>query len=521
VGRSVLTVRCGEPVAEERLAAPVAVAAGPRPAPARRRLERSRRRAGFALGLAAVLGVGAGGCSDGAPKGLSPRFERVYPLAPEEGVFAYARISPDGRALAYASETRSPAQPERIVQTVTVVDLPTRRVLFSEPGIDPYWSVDGGRMIYKSYVEAAPSVRIRDHRTGVVSRNVAPSSLGDYYSWGVRDGRDLVLTIRGNYYYLDGDRALPPSSVQPCDGIGVGERPLLSKDGRRISVFVQGTLVIRNLTDCEDIIQTGMLGAKADFSWDGRYVAFHAPKASGQGYKIEVVDLETRTVRTVAELEGSSLFPSWTQDGRLCFRYDGPDYRGFMIASGVLNVPARALPSPLVYLPRRRAWSDLFPETARPDHRLNLVMVWGAWSAHSPTALSDLQRAREYFTRHAYDVGVLTATDPGSREDDVARLLRRHAIRLPRIPLAPRKLTLTEAHNQIPTTLLFRGGWLIDRRLGAQSFDQLREWVAAQEMADRAASTPAPGGRASWRTVAVPGSPCATGRCAVLSAVSQ
>ena len=107
--------------------------------------------------------------------------------------------------------------------------------------------------------------------------------------------------------------------------------------------------------------------------------------------------------------------------------------------------------------------------------------MWGTWSAHSPIALADLQRAREHFARHGADVGVLTATDPGSREDDVARLLRRHAIRLPRIPLAPRNLLLTEAHNQNPTTLLFRDGVLIDRRLGAQSFDQLREWVAAQE----------------------------------------
>jgi hypothetical protein len=463
LGRCVWTIGRGERVTGER---PTTPAAGP-----------ASRWPALALVLATLLG----GCDADAPKGLSPRFERVYSLDPEEGVFAYARISPDGRTLAYASEAPSPTQPDRIVRTVTVVDLPTQQVLFTEPGIDPYWSVDGSRMIYKSYAEAAPTVRIRDHGTGLISRDVAPNALGDYYSWGVRDGRNLILTIKGYYYYLDGNQALPPSAVQPCEGIGVGERPLLSRDGRRISVFVQGTLVIRNLTDCEHIVQTGMPGAKADFSWDGRYVAFHAPKASGDGYKIQVFDLVERTVRTVAELAGSSLFPSWTQDGRLCFRYDGPDYRGFMIASNVLNVPAQPLPSRLVHLPDRRAWKDLFPETARPDHRLNLVMIWAAWSAHSPEALSDLQRARAYFARHAYDVGVLTATDPGSREDDVARLLRRHAIRLPRIPLAPRNLPLTEAHNQIPTTLLFREGRLIDRRLGAQSFDQLREWIAAHE----------------------------------------
>lgn len=463
----------------QRPSTTAAVPAARRPARLER-LERSRRRAGFSLGLAVWLSVGAGGCDGGAPPAPAPRLERVYALQPEEGVFAYARISPDGRTLAYASETRPPAQPARLVQTVTVVDLPTRRVLFSEPGIDPYWSVDGRRMIYQSFAEAAPTVRIRTHETGAIARDVASPGLGDYYSWGVRDGRDLILTITGNYYYLDGDRALPPARVQPCDGIGTGERPLLSRDGRRISVFVRGTLVIRNLTDCEDVVQTGMPGAKADFSPDGRYVAFHTPKADGRGYRIDVVDTRERTVRTVAELAGSSLFPSWTDDGRLCFRYDGPDYRGFIIASGVLNAPARPLPGSLVHLPERRGWSDVFPETARPDHRLNLVMVWSTWSAHSPTALSDLQRAREHFNRHARDVGVLTATDPGSREDDVARLLRTHSIQLPRIPLAPRKLLLTEAHNQIPATLLFRDGQLIDRRLGAQSFDQLLEWIEGQ-----------------------------------------
>ncbi|HST58430.1 MAG TPA: hypothetical protein VLK84_07080 [Longimicrobium sp.] len=431
--------------------------------------------------LAVLLGVGAGSCGEGAPGGASARLERVYALRADEGVFAYARISPDGRTLAYASEIHPADQPGRIVQTVTVADLPSGRVLFSEPGIDAYWSVDGRRMIYQSFAGSAPAVHIRHHDTGAITRDVAPPGLGDYYSWGVRDGKDLILTILGKYYYLDGDRALPPAAVQPCAGIGVGERPLLSRDGKRISVFVRGTLVVRNLTDCEDIVQTGMPGAKADFSWDGRYVAFHTPKKEGRGYTIAVVDLEERTVRTVADLAGSSLFPSWTRDGRLCFRYDGPDYRGFMMASGVLELPPRPLAASGVQLPDRRAWSDVFPETPRPGHRLNLVMVWGTWSAHSPAALADLQRARAYFGRNAHDVGVLTATDPGSREEDVARLLRRHAIQLPRIPLAPRNLLFTEAHNQVPATLLFVDGQLVDRRLGAQTFDQLREWVAAQE----------------------------------------
>jgi hypothetical protein len=124
------------------------------------------------------------------------------------------------------------------------------------------------------------------------------------------------------------------------------------------------------------------------------------------------------------------------------------------------------------------AWTDVFPETPPPAHRLNLVMIWGTWSAHSPTALTDLQRAREHFARQHDDVGVMMATDPGSRQPDIDRMLREQHVTLQRIPLAPGRLSLTEAENQIPTTLLFREGRLVDRRLGAQSFEQLRDWIA-------------------------------------------
>ena len=199
-------------------------------------------------------------------------------------MFAYARISPDGRLLAYASETKNPAG--RAVapfdRTVTVVDLRTREVLFTEPGIDAYWSPDGQRMIYLSEQDGRASVSIRASRRRHRARCRA-GALGDYFSWGVRDGRDLILTIASNFYYLDGDRRRCRPAVPPCDGIGVGERPLLSKDGRRITTFVRGTIVVRGLTDCEDIIDTGIQGAKADFSCDGRYVAFHAPKKDGSG----------------------------------------------------------------------------------------------------------------------------------------------------------------------------------------------------------------------------------------------
>jgi Tol biopolymer transport system component len=250
----------------------------------------------------------------GAPaQPAAPRFERVYPLKAEEGVFAYSRISPDGRLLAYASEYRSGGG---VKQTVTVVDLKDQKILFTEPGIDAYWSHDGKRMIYLSFLGSRGGVSLRNHETGEITRNIAPQSLGDYFSWAVRDGRNLILTIQSNYYYLNGNSAeMPNGTVSPCEGIGRGERPLISKDGMRITTFVRGTLVVRNLTDCDFILDTGIRGAKADFSWDNRYIAFHAQKANGDGYEIQIVDLKERTVRTVTNLPGPSLFRAGRRTG--------------------------------------------------------------------------------------------------------------------------------------------------------------------------------------------------------------
>ena len=213
-----------------------------------------------------------------APAG--PTFERNYPLEPDQGVFAYSRISPDGRYLAYAAEKLNSLPPgnmgvrgaPQIAQTVKVVDLTTKQILFNEVGIDAYWSPDSERIIFSSY--AAGSVSIWHRPDNSITRNVVPIALGDYFSWAERDGRQLIATITSNYYYLNGDKAvLPAGRVTSCPNIGVGDRPLISKDGRRISTFVRGTVVVRSLSDCKDIIDTGLQGAKADFSFDGRYLA--------------------------------------------------------------------------------------------------------------------------------------------------------------------------------------------------------------------------------------------------------
>jgi hypothetical protein len=406
-----------------------------------------------------------------------PHYERVYTLKPKEGVFAYARISPDGKRLAYASEMMARPTNQRD-WTVTVVDLPSQKILMSEPGIDAYWSPDGKRVIYS---DTTRGVTIRNVDSGGITSTPAASSLGDYYSWASRDGRDLILTILSNYYYLNGDTpVLPSAKVPSCDTIGTGERPLISKDGTRITTFFHGNLVVRGLDNCENIFETGVQGSKADFSWDGRYIAFHAVKKQGSGYEIRIVDLERRTARTLPGLEGSALFPSWTRDGRLCFRYDGPDFRGFMLASGVLDVPAQSLPAVAEALPERRAWQDIFPETPAAPRGTRLVMIWAPWSAHSLEAFTNLQRAREYFATHRIKVDVMESADPGSPERDIVRQLSDFHVTIPRIPLSQKGLALTEARNQMPTLLLFQDGVLVDHRLGAQSFEALRDWLSAR-----------------------------------------
>jgi hypothetical protein len=228
------------------------------------------------------------------------------------------------------------------------------------------------------------------------------------------------------------------------------------------------------------VFDTGIAGQKADFSYDNRYIAFHAQRPGTRHYDIMVVDLKDRTVRNVtSSLAGSSLFPNFTRDGRLSFRYDSPEYRGFMFASQVLSVPASPLPKSTAALPVERSWNDIFPHTARPGSAYTMVLVWSSWSAHSPVALADMQKARDYFREERFDLNVLASAEPASQADDVIRLLSRGSINLRAIPMTPAGLAMTEGRNQMPTTLLFRGNRLIDRRLGAQTFDELREWVTS------------------------------------------
>src|SRR6185369_10560010 len=111
------------------------------------------------------------GVAASPPRG--PRYEHLFTLKPKEGVFAYARISPDGKRLAYASQISARPSAQRS-WSVTAVDLVTKKTLFSENGIDAYWSNDGARVIYSGN----GGVVIRDVATGNSNAYPEASQLG-------------------------------------------------------------------------------------------------------------------------------------------------------------------------------------------------------------------------------------------------------------------------------------------------------------------------------------------------------
>jgi dipeptidyl aminopeptidase/acylaminoacyl peptidase len=440
---------------------------------------------GAALPICIASAIAFGGAR--FPHRVQTRIEHVYALRNGETVFAYARISPDGRRLAYSSETRDPTALGRYQRTVRVIDLATQQVVFEEGGLDPYWSPDSARLIFRA--NRPLGVSVLDLATGSVTRNIADERLGDYFSWGRQNGRDVILTILGHYYSIDGASAVSTwETISPCPGWGTGERPLLSRDARRISAFHDGTVIVRNLRDCGGFFDTHLRGAKADWSPDGRRIAFHMQKPTGRGYRVVVVDLFRRRMMPVGDLPGSSFYPSWTDDGRLCFRYDSDDFKGFVIADG-FDQRGEPLPTTTARSPTTVLWRSVFPEQPEPKSAYTVAMVWATWGAHCQTALADLEEAISRLRAVHIDAASAVVNEPVSNEKEVRRVLRRLHSSAPHFAVAPERLWLTRADNQIPALMLFKGETLVARRLGAQTVDELVRWIReANSNGDAAAS---------------------------------
>lgn len=403
-------------------------------------------------------------------------YSESLPLLPEEGVFAYSRISSDGNRLSYASERMVNGEVKR---TINIIDLKTRKILYSEPGMDSYWAPDGKRVIFLSTRDGDDmDVCIWHAETGKVARNVAPVELGAYFSWGVVNGKDLILTQENQYYNLENDKALRPyRTVSACPEIGAGSQPMISRDGRLIATFVRGTLVVRSLKGCNYLLETQLPGGKADFSYDGRYIAFHAPKDGGKskGYEIIVVDLHMRTMIKVTDLEGSSYYPAWTKDGRLSFRHDSDKFRGFMMASGFLKNSAEPLPASHTPLRSDAPLSRLYPKGDLPAHRVVLVNFWAGWCVHCRNELPMLERLRGQLRSAGVDAEIVGVCEPSSFRSDRDAIVRRQKLTFPQLDVNAMDLVAFGV-QVFPTSLMFVDGKLVERRYGAQSYDKFAEW---------------------------------------------
>jgi len=401
------------------------------------------------------------------------RYERLTDTS-NDVVFAYSRISGDGRFLAYSSTPKAGSHSGIDARVMRVLDLQTGREVFKDPGIDGYWAPDGTRLIYKKRLDRKYIVAIWNRLTSAVTLDVMPTQLGDYYSWGASSSGETLLTIDGWFLRVNGTTVSEPAQIPECPMIERGARPLLSRDGTRVSVFVGDELVLRNLRDCGGVVRTGIVAAKADWSRDGQFLAFHKPKSESKGFEIGIFDLATSrhlTLRT-EDLGGSNYFPSWTDDGSLVFRHDGSAYRGFV------RVRDAVASATLDSAPTSPATVSLKTSLPSGGSSCAVLMIWGAWGAHSNDALRDLAIGSTATNESLTTCAFTAATDPTSSLADVAAAVEGSGVTVPLHWVAWFDMRSAAAMNQNPTYLLLRDGSILDRRLGPQSPIQLKDWVA-------------------------------------------
>ena len=157
-----------------------------------------------------------------------------------------------------------------------------------------------------------------------------------------------------------------------------------------------------------------------------------------------------------------------TADGRLCFRYDAPDFRGFVIVSNFMALPAEPLPAPVQAGVGRVGWSDLFVDSEARTEEWRLVLVWAPWCTHCGEAFRELQAAAEAWRAASGRVSLFAAAEPNSRPGDVPTMTRLEGIVAPALRMKSESVSVSGAANQLPTVLLFAGDHLVGRKLGTQ-----------------------------------------------------
>jgi TolB protein len=207
-----------------------------------------------------------------------------------------------------------------------------------QPIMSPAWSPDGTRLAYVSFERRRAEIFVQDVAGGTRQSVAAFNGINGAPAWSP-DGRRLALTLSqdGNpeIYVLDlATRAL----TRITDNAAIDTEPVWAPDGKSI-VFTSDRggrpqLYRAPATGgrAERITFEGDYNARASYSPDGKRLAM--VQGEGGRYRIAVMDLETKAVRTVSDgrLDES---PSFAPNGSMIIYATEAQNRGVLAVVSV------------------------------------------------------------------------------------------------------------------------------------------------------------------------------------------
>ena len=254
--------------------------------------------------------------------------------------------------IAYVTVTRETDRVSRYELQVADADgyNPQTILISREPLLSPAWSPDGRRLAYVSLENRHAEVFIQEVATGARRKLAAYPGLNSAPAWSP-DGRSMALTLSkdGNpeIYVLN----LASGALRRItDNLAIDTEAAWSPDGRSL-VFTsdrggspQLYRVSVNGGVPERILFEGDYNARASYSPDGRRLALiHGERGR---YRIAVLDLDTRSVRTLTETSLDET-PSFAPNGsmvlyasRAAVSVDGRVKQRIALAEGDVREPA-------------------------------------------------------------------------------------------------------------------------------------------------------------------------------------
>ncbi|MCK5872059.1 MAG: Tol-Pal system beta propeller repeat protein TolB [Methylococcales bacterium] len=270
------------------------------------------------------------------PRGLRQAAHRISDLVyrkltGNKGVF--------GTQVAYVSSKGSVDNRSYRLQIADVDGYNAQTVVSSrQPIMSPTWSPNGKKIAYVSFENNRAAIYVQEVATGKRVKISAFPGINGAPAWSP-DGRKLAITLsKGgspDIYVLD---ILSKQLTQVTHNLAINTEPVWSPDG-------QSLVYTSNQSGGPQLFRVSILGGKAqrlsfkgnynasaNFSPDGSKIAM--VHASGQGYKIGLLDLKTKkfTVLTSGNLDES---PSFSNNGTMVLYAARRGGRGILSAVSI------------------------------------------------------------------------------------------------------------------------------------------------------------------------------------------